>query len=62
MTEFTGPDRGNPGDLTVGQRIDRLEQKVDALMTRVTILFGGLVLTGFALGPGREVLARIIGA
>jgi hypothetical protein len=58
---YRGPDRRAPGDLTVSERIDRLEQKVDMLVTRVTLLFGGLVLTGFAVGPGHEIVARIIG-
>jgi hypothetical protein len=58
--EYNGPDRRAPGDLTVGDRLDRLEQKVDMLVTRVTILFGGLILTGFAIGPGRDLVSHIL--
>lgn len=55
---YAGPDRrGGDGDLTVGERISRLEAKVDTLTSRVTWLMGGLAAIGGALAIA-EVLAQ----
>lgn len=45
MNDYTGPDRRD-GSLSVDRRLDRLEDKVDVLTTRVTWLFGGIASVG----------------